>query len=222
MKSGVKRSIDQIHFFCLHLATRTFKEVIMTQVLELMILLDKLKQTARDGWNREFPSGSKFKTRKVKDAESVADHSWGLAMFAFVMGHKLGLDVLRIVLMALVHDIAELITDDINTAILEPEERDRKEQEKKTLEEAAMHRIFDPMGEWGRLCYELWLDYATQASPEARLLRQLDRLEASIQAHVYHRQGQQVDPQEFFAYTRSALEAPELIALMGEVERVFR
>lgn len=103
----------------------------MKDVFALMIRLEKLKRTARTGWNMEFPPDHRFKTRKIEGAESVADHSWSLAMFALVVAQGFGLDALKIVWMALVHDVAEIITLDIVTAALDPEEKVRVEAEKR-------------------------------------------------------------------------------------------
>lgn len=78
-----------------------------------------------------------------------------------------------------------------------------------------MRDIFLPMGDWGRRCYELWLEYADQTSPEARVLRQLDKLEACIQALLYREQGHQVDPEEFFAHADSYLKHPDIVEMMA-------
>ncbi len=189
----------------------------MEKILALMLRLEGLKRTVRTGWNLEFPADHhlKLKARKVKDAESVADHSWSLAMFALAVAEPLNLDTLKIVWMALVHDVAELVTLDIVTATLDEAERIRVESEKRVLEDAAMREIFLPMGKWGQHCYELWLEFEDQTSPEARVLKQLDKLEACIQSLLYREQSQQVEPEEFFAHSDEFLKHPDFIAMMA-------
>ncbi len=189
----------------------------MKDILFLMLRLTQLKQTVRAGWNMHFPPDHRFKTRAVTNSESVADHSWNLAMFALAVAEVLGLDTLKIVWMSLVHDIAELITLDIVTATLDPEEKLRVEIEKRQLEDKAMREIFSPMGDWGQRCYQIWLEYADQTSPEAVVLKQLDKLEACIQAHVYKEQNQQVDPEEFFNYSAPLLTHPEIAAMLAHL-----
>lgn len=186
----------------------------MQQILDLMIRLEKLKRTVRTGWNKKFTSDSRFKTRSVPEAESVADHSWSLAMFAMIVAHALGLDTVRMVRMALVHDVAELITFDIVTATLEGEEKKRVLAEKNRLEDAAMREIFLPSGSFGESCYDAWLELENQATPEARVLKQLDKLEACIQALLYREQGHEVCPDEFFGHADSYMKDPEFISLM--------
>ena len=192
----------------------------MNEMLVLMVRLMGLKQTVRAGWNKSFPEGHKLKTRQVPEAESVADHSWSLGMFAFMVGTHLKLDVFKMICMALVHDVAELVTDDIVTAGLDDEEKMRVEAEKRWSEDEAMRDIFDPLGAWGQRCYELWLEYANNASPEARALRQLDRLECAIQAVGYEWQGHQVSAEEFAAYADKFLDEPDLQEMMKHLRAV--
>lgn len=187
----------------------------MRQVFALMVRLEGLKRTARTGWNKEFPPGARFKTRRVEGAESVADHSWSLAMFALAVAELLGLDVLKIVWMALIHDVAEIITLDIVT-LWEDDAAKRAalEEEKGRLEDEAMREIFFPLGDWGRRCYDLWREYVEQSSPEARVLKELDKLECAIQAGLYAEQGHQVDPHEFFRHAEEYLKSPDFMAML--------
>lgn len=184
------------------------------EMLNLVVRLEKLKETVRTGWNMEFPDGHRFKTRRVNGAESTADHSWGVAMFALIVAHTFGLDILKMVWMALIHDVAEIITLDIVTATLEPDEKALAIEEKKRLEDAAMRSIFFPLGEWGLRCYELWIEYEHQSSPEARALKQVDKLETCIQALIYKEQGHQVDPNEFFDCADEFLTDPRFVEMM--------
>src|SRR5919197_634922 len=57
----------------------------------------KLKQVRRKGWI----------DRGVSDAESVADHSYRVALLAWALARARGLDAERAMLIGLVHDLAE-------------------------------------------------------------------------------------------------------------------
>lgn len=190
----------------------------MLEILDLMMRVSALKQTARTGWNMKFPPGHTFQSRTVPEAESTADHSWGLAMFAFMVGTKLGLNIEKLVTMALVHDIAECITTDIVTATMGDEERKRVRAEKRILEDAAMREIFLPHGEFGERCYALWLEYEDGASEEARVLSQLDKLECAMQAVLYQEQGHASRSTEFLAFTRKHVQHPELLEMLTALD----
>lgn len=187
----------------------------MQNILTLVFRLEALKRTARTGWNMQFPDGHALKSRSVPGAESVADHSWSLAVFALAVADELGLDGYRMVWMALLHDLAESVTRDIVTATLPPEEKARAKAAKRELEDRAMRDILSPLGAWGETSYALWLEYEDQTSAEGRVLQQLDKLEACVQAILYREQGHAVDPTEFLGTTEPALEHPELVAMLA-------
>ncbi|HEX8538412.1 MAG TPA: HD domain-containing protein, partial [Cystobacter sp.] len=63
----------------------------------------------------------------------------------------------------------------------------------------------------------LWEEYEQGTSFEARLVRQVDRLEMGLQATVYEHQGAG-DLSQFFASVHKVLETPELQALLAELE----
>src|SRR4051794_5293762 len=56
-----------------------------------------LKEVRRKGWG----------DRGLSDAESVADHSYRVALLAWALARARGLDAGRALLIALVHDLAE-------------------------------------------------------------------------------------------------------------------
>lgn len=190
----------------------------MVDLMRLMFRLEGLKQIARTGWNIKFPEGHRFKTRNVEGAESVADHSWGVAVLALLAAQYFRLDALKMVWMALIHDVAEIITLDIVTAtLMDPEERRLAIEEKKRLEDQSMREIFLPMGKWGWQCYGLWLEYENQTSQEAVILKQLDKLETSMQALLYQEQGHELDPNEFFNHADDCISDPRIIEMMSVI-----
>lgn len=189
----------------------------MMKILDLMIRLETLKRTARTGWNKKFPDGHAILSRSVPEAESVADHSWSLAMFAFFVGTELKLNIEKMVTMALVHDVAESLTTDIVTATLDLEEKARVEAEKRIIEETAIREIFSSLGLFGEECIALWLEFEDGDSEEAIVLRQLDKMECAIQAVLYQEQGHTVRSHEFVAYTQKYTEHPQLLEMLAQL-----
>ena len=101
-------------------------------ILQLVNRLSDLKLKVRTGWNMMFEPGYRYKTRCVPEAESVADHTYALAMHAFLVAIELGLDVEKAVTMALIHDAPESITGDGVTATLSSEERELALKDKRS------------------------------------------------------------------------------------------
>lgn len=141
-----------------------------------------LKDVPRTGWRR----------RGLADVESVAAHSWGMALLVLVLC-PLGLDRERCLIYAVLHDLAEAWTGDHP-----PQDG---VEDKPAREDAAMEALCDRLGRPELLA--IWRAYEAQVDPEARFVKQLDRLDMGLQAHRYAFRG--LDPAEFLASASRAL-----------------
>lgn len=114
--------------------------------------------------------------------ESVAEHSWRLALMAFILAQelKLKINILRATEMALVHDLPEAITGDIDAVqIAEGKvlKRDKQRREKK-----AMGKIANLLpSKVGEEIYNLWQEYEESKTAEARFIKALDKIETLTQ-----------------------------------------
>ena len=143
-----------------------------TRWLDLLLQGNILKTTPRTGWH----------LRWVTDPETVAAHSWGTAMVALVLAEMsdVALDRGRLLSMAILHDLAETEISDIPRTA----SQFLPEGAKASGEEAALAAILEdlPLVDRWR---DLLDDYKHERSPEARLVRDADRLEFLLQAFVY-------------------------------------
>ena len=76
--------------------------------MALLTELNRLKAVPRIGWL----------LRGVRDVESVADHSYGVALIAMILADRakargMAVDVERVLRMALLHDLTEARTGDL-------------------------------------------------------------------------------------------------------------
>jgi len=135
----------------------------------------KLKRLPRTGW---VESG-------VPDPESVADHSFRVALIALVLADERGLDSLKAVRMALIHDLAEAETGDLT-----PTQKDVDPAAAKRAEDAAMVRLLDKLPTAIRASnLSAWREFSEAKTEEARLVRDADKLEMVIQASEYQKAG---------------------------------
>ena len=131
--------------------------------LDLMHTLEKLKCAPRHSWTS---SGRR---------ESVAEHSWRLAMMAyFVQDEFPGADLRKLLCMCLFHDVGEAFTGDIPA--FEKTEADG------AAEDAALEAWRNSLpAPYCRTLTPLFAEMAAQETLEARLYKALDKMEALIQ-----------------------------------------
>jgi putative hydrolase of HD superfamily len=138
----------------------------------------QLKSIDRAGWRR-------CGIERVA-CESVADHTFGVALLALLLPldeiageHRLDRD--RCVALALVHDLAESIVGDITP-------HDGVEAaDKHAREHDAIRQLAAALGDEQILT--LWEEFEAALTPEARLVRDLDVIEMAIQAKSYEQRG---------------------------------
>jgi putative hydrolase of HD superfamily len=130
-----------------------------------------LKQVFRKGWlERGLPPAR---------CESVAEHSFGNAMLCLLLAQQQpDLNVEKILRMALIHDLGEVYVGDLTpTDAVDP-------QEKYAMEKQAVLKILSALPA-GKVLLENWEEYEAQVTPEARFVKQVDRLEFALQAAQY-------------------------------------
>ena len=137
----------------------------------------------------------------MREAESVADHSFRVALFALFTARARddGTDADKCVRMALVHDLAECVVGDItpNDGVSDEEKREREGE--------AMRALTAACGGVGDEVRALWEEYEAGETREAKLVKDADKLEMVMQASEYESIGDAGEGgklEEFFESTR--------------------
>ena len=159
--------------------------------------VQELKRVKRTGWiDRGVP---------IAEVESVADHSYFTALIAWMASiDDPRLDSDRVLKLAIIHDLAESIVGDAppyeahevpdrsDTDALRAffNVRHQRSPEGATAKRAGEHDAFlrltqgMPSGTRSEFS-SLWAEYEGQSTPEARFVKDVDRLEAYLQALHY-------------------------------------
>jgi putative hydrolase of HD superfamily len=169
------------------------------------------------------------------NVESVADHSWSVAFLAWLLAAEdAGLDRDRVLCLALIHDLAEAITGDLTPyGILHGEAPDpaflnqrhvRTEDDARAKQEAERAAI-DQLAALlpARTAAELralWAEYAARESPEARFVKEVDRLETYLQSRRYLEANPELPMDSFRLEVELELTHPALIRLRDAAGRV--
>ncbi|KAF7850903.1 hypothetical protein BT93_L4880 [Corymbia citriodora subsp. variegata] len=157
-----------------------------SSAIDFLTLCHRLKTTKRAGWVR----------RDVKDPESIADHMYRMGLMALISADIPGVDRNKCIKMAIVHDIAEAIVGDIT-----PSDGISKAEKSRRESEALDHMCRLLGGEsQAKEINELWMEYEANLSPEAKVVKDFDKVEMILQALEYENE-QGKDLNEFFVST---------------------
>lgn len=164
-------------------------------IIEVFYEFNHLKCLYRQGWLRHGIT--------KEQCESVAEHSLGVTLLALFLADAYfpQLDRMKVVLMGLLHDFGEIYAGDIVPGKMSL--ADKHELERKSVE-----RVFARLPK-GREYLAVWQEFEDSQTPEARFVKEIDRLEMGLQASIYEAE-KMADLSVFFESTDKALSTPEL------------
>jgi putative hydrolase of HD superfamily len=159
----------------------------MPEDVDALLTAYRLKDEGRTGWQ----------LRNVEDPESVAGHSWGVALLALAYADAAGVDADRALRLAVLHDVGESELGDVPTRAdpdhqpdVSPEETERRERE--TVETLAAAVGDDLIADWTA--------YEERETPEARFVKDMDLVDMCVQALYYERE-RRYDPDADAAFS---------------------
>ena len=151
-----------------------FKNNIQNDVLKLYYQFIHLKNLYRQGWLTNI-----IGMDAENKVESVADHSWSVAMLcmSIIQKYNLDLDLDNCIKLAIVHELGEINAGDYIPHQISKEEKHKLEVQAvdDLLNEASFENDYK----------ELWIEYENQTSEEAVFVKQVDKLEPMLQAPAY-------------------------------------
>ena len=172
-------------------------------IIDFFNISAKLKKVPRQGWIDKL---------SLNTPESVAEHTFSMAIIGMIFSDLEGYDTEKILKIILLHDLAESIIGDIIP------EQISKEQ-KIELENNAMQKILNNLPDTLQKKYsELWIEYQSNQSKEAKIVHQVDKLEMALQAKIYSKEGHPKDKlNSFFNTARNEITDPKLLSLFEEL-----
>ncbi len=185
-------------------AYNKYKNSINNDTIKLFFQFSHLKNLYRQGWITKI-LGMDYNNR----TESVADHSWSVAMLAITIIEKYNLDynTEKCIKLALVHELGEIYAGDFTPNSITKEEKHKLEQE-------AVEKIFLDV-EFQNDFKQLWDEYENGLSEEAKFIKQLDKLECIMQAVCYDLDAKYINGAE-------KITIPCLIEVLNEVRDISK
>ena len=133
------------------------------ELLNILHVAERLKDTTRHS------------TSSKGRPESVAEHSWRLSLTALLLrGEFPELDIDRVVAMCLIHDLGECFTGDIPAFLKTETDREREDELLRRWVAGLPEAVSGELA-------ALYAEMDALETPEAKLYKALDKLEAVIQ-----------------------------------------
>lgn len=141
--------------------------------------------------------------------ESVADHSWRLALMIFVVAPKLKkkINLEKALKIALIHDLGEMKAGDVPSHVHFFDKNIAKLKQKDEL--AAIMKLKKAYPDFGDEIYSLWYEYEKQETLESKIVKALDKLDVRVQIID--------DPKTFKYSSRKIKKVPTLTAKTDEL-----
>lgn len=204
----------------------------MKEFLNFFLETGKLKGMERKGWV----------LRGVKNPESIAEHTFRVALMAWFLGEKKGkLKLDRLIKMSLIHDLCEIyagdttpydsvITSDKKKMMqlmekwprFSKKEKERLKKKKYDREAKALNKLIKNLPlSLQKEINNLWVDYEKGLSPEGRFFRQTDRVENFLQAMEYWQKSNKLPRGSWWIQAKEFFDDPVLLDFIDLVDKKF-
>ena len=172
-------------------------------ILDFFKTAVNLKKIQRKGWMDKL---------SISNPESVADHSYSMAIMGMIISDLENYDTEKIIKMILLHDLAESEIGDYTPGQIPLEK-------KNDLENKAFLKILENLPDLIKSKYlGIWNEYQENNSQESKIVHQLDRLEMALQAKTYENEGHSKEKLEsFFESAKNEISHPKLKELFRNI-----
>lgn len=161
-----------------------------------------LKNISRQGWIDKLA---------IKNPESVADHTFSMAVIGMVLSDSKKYNTEKILKMILLHDLAESVIGDIT-----PDQKPLVD--KKRLENKTMKEILSNLPEDIKTQYlEIWDDYQNNKTIDANFVHQIDKFEMALQAKIYEKQTNSEKTKVFFESAKKEITDENLVKMLQKL-----
>lgn len=200
----------------------------MKNILDFLIKAGELKTLKRRG----------IMFYGVKDPETVAAHTFRMAIMTWLLGKKKELDIKKMLKMVLAHDLCEVYAGDITPydGIL-PEDEDKraklvrkwvrlsqakkleKYRKKLKLEKESIEKLVRNLPEdLKKEILSFWYEYERRSSPEGIFVHQIDRVENLLEAFECFKRDKDFPTRPWWEHVEEVVDDPIILEFMREID----
>ena len=166
--------------------------------IKFMESIYSLKELKRTGWVK----------KGILECESVADHSFATSVLSLIYGcQKEGLSLEKVLIMSLIHDLAEAEVGDLTPSDV----KKIGKKQKINAEKQTIHKICNNLDDKAaKKIISVFDEYIEGKSKEAILVKQIDKLEMALQANRYIKHHKK-DLKEFINDAKKSIQDKEIL-----------
>jgi putative hydrolase of HD superfamily len=205
----------------------------MKESLDFLVEVNKLKEMPRTGWV----------LMGVENPETVADHTFWVAMATWLLSQKKNLNTERAIQTAIFHDLCETYSGDKTPFFyyndLPKDKKDkekilmkwvrlsRKDKEKRSKaklqkEKKALLKLTESLKpQLKKEILSLWLDYEKRRSKEGRFVKQLDRIDTLLKSIEYFDAKKKDGGTSWWELTEEIVDDPLLLEFLKIIQKRF-
>jgi putative hydrolase of HD superfamily len=204
----------------------------MEELISFFTEIGKLKKMPRRGWV----------INDIKNPESIAEHTFRAALMSWLLGEKKGgLNIEKVIKMALIHDLCEVYAGDTTPydTVLPRTKKGRQELmktwprfsdcQKRKISKAKFKKELNCLEKLiSKLPHNLkkeirtlWLDYEKKLTPEGRFFHQTDRIENFLQALEYWKKYKKPPQKPWWIWAREFFDDPLLLEFIHKMDKEF-
>lgn len=171
-------------------------------LIKVFVEFSQLKNIYRQGWLNNKVS--------KENCESVANHSFGVCILAYfiIQEFNLKFNMNKVLIMSLIHDVGEIYAEDIT-----PKDNINNEEKFKREKKSAT-RVLSKLSKKNYL--EIWLEFEKGETPEAKFVKEIDKLEILLQSKLYEKIGYE-KLSESFSKNISKIKDPNLKKILKKI-----
>lgn len=175
--------------------------------------------------------------RGVKDPETVAQHTFHFMIASWILGDKKGFGHLRMILLALTHDLCEVYAGDrtphdplgqlTKEDLKNPPRVPRQKKvewvmQKKQAEWLGIKKVTEVLPiKLAKEIRNLWLEFEERLTKEGRFTYLLDKVENLFQATNYWLEDENFPIVAWWVYLKEILDDPLLLKTIAELDKKF-
>ena len=201
----------------------------MKNTFNFLIEIGKLKNVKRKG----------ITFYGVKNPETTNDHTFRMAMMAWIFGARKKLNLEKLIKIALVHDLCKVYAGDITPydGFLPKDKRERykfvrkwprlpKKQKERWAaqkfkkEYSALKKLTSELPkELQKETLSLWIEYTKLTTPEGKFVYQLDMAENLLEAFEHWKRDKKFPTEPWWQHAEEMIDDPILLKLLKEIEK---